>query len=75
MELNLFKKKIQYDFFDSDEFDLVFKHNGAFRINQFNILSWKYDLSVPAVYSEWRYYDRCSYIKLEQILKVRGGVL
>lgn len=71
MELNLFKKKIQYDFFDSDEFDLVFSHAEAFRSNQFSILSLKYNLYIPDIYSEWRYYNRCSYIKLEQILKVR----
>lgn len=71
MGLDIFKKKIQYDFLKEEEFHLAFKHDAGFRINQFNILSVKYNLPVSAVYAKWRDNGRCSYIKLENIIRWR----
>jgi len=47
----------------------IFKHDAAFRINQMDILSRKYNYEILDLYALWRFLDRCSFINLEKMMR------
>jgi len=50
--------------------EIIFTHEAGFRINQMNILSKKYNIDITELYEAWREFKRCSFIKLELIIKM-----